>query len=54
MKLVGPRIQSGRGGEEKEAHHCLCRELSPCRPAHGLVTVLAELPWLLLLQAVGD
>jgi hypothetical protein len=46
-KLGGLRKQSGRSGEEKNSFHCPCRESNAGRPAHSLVSILTELPWLL-------
>jgi hypothetical protein len=42
-RLGGPQSQSGQGGEEKNSHHCPCRELNPGCPACSLVTILTEL-----------
>jgi hypothetical protein len=52
-RLEGPQSWSGRGGEEKNSHHCPCQELKPCGPARSLVTILTELPrWSLKKQTV--
>jgi len=46
--LGGPQSRSEFGGEEKRSCHCPFRELNAGSPARSLVTVLTELPWLLL------
>jgi len=38
-KLGGLKCRSGRGGEEKTSHHCLCRELNPVRPTRELMSI---------------
>jgi hypothetical protein len=42
-RSLGPQSRFGRGGEEKQSHHCPCWEVNPDRPARGVVTVLSEL-----------
>jgi hypothetical protein len=42
---LGPRSRSGRSDPEKNP--CLCWESNPARPAHGLVTIMSQLPQLL-------
>jgi hypothetical protein len=49
--LVGAQSRTGCGGEEKNFHHCPCRELNPGRPTRSLVTTLSELPWLWGMQS---
>jgi hypothetical protein len=44
-RLGGPQSRSGLGGEEKII--LSCRESSPGRPTHSLVTISIELPQLL-------
>jgi hypothetical protein len=45
-RLGEPQRRFGPGGNEKNSHRCLCRELKTGRPNRSLVTILTELPWL--------
>jgi hypothetical protein len=45
-RLSGPQSRPERSGKEKNPN--FCRESSPSHPAPSLVTILTELPWLLL------
>jgi hypothetical protein len=46
-KLGGPQNQYGLDAEEKNAHHCPCRELNPGRLARSLNSRVTELSRLL-------
>jgi hypothetical protein len=48
-RISGPQSRSERDGKEKMPH-CPCWELNPGRPAHSLVTLLTELPRLLIMK----
>jgi hypothetical protein len=41
-RLGVPQSRSGRGGEEKNSHHCPYRELNSGHPARSLVTTLSR------------
>jgi hypothetical protein len=43
--LGGPQSWSGHGGEEKNSFIAPAKNRT-CHSAHGLVTILTELPWL--------
>jgi hypothetical protein len=43
MTLGVPQSQSGPSGDEKEPHHCPCRDLNTGRPARSLGSILTEL-----------
>jgi len=45
-RLGEPQSWSGHNGEEKKIPHCPYRESDPHCPAHSLVSMLTELPWL--------
>jgi hypothetical protein len=52
-KLSLSQRRSGGGGEEKNSRYWPCREYNPCHPARSLVTILNELPRLLLMMQEG-
>jgi hypothetical protein len=52
-RLGVPQSRYGRGGEEKETHHCPCRESNSGRSARSLATFLTELTRLSLLHSLG-
>jgi len=47
-KLSGPQSWSGCGGEEKKVHHWPCQELNPDHAVRSLISMLTELPCLLV------
>jgi hypothetical protein len=49
-KLGGPQSRSGRGGEEKNSHHCTRREMNPGREAGSLIAILTELSRFLIVM----
>jgi hypothetical protein len=47
-RLGGPQSLSDAIAKRKKFHHCPCRELNSRRLARSLVTILTEVPWLLV------
>jgi hypothetical protein len=47
-RLAGPQNRCERDGEEENSHHSPCLESNHSRPARILVSILTELPRLIL------